>query len=760
MKPEAQRYTTTVGSRTVTFETGKLAGQAGGAVTVSVNDAIIFAAATMGGVREGIDFFPLSVEYEERLYAGGKIPGSFFRREGRPGTEAILTARLTDRPLRPLFQDGMRNEVQVMMFSLSADGENPLDILAINAASAAIMISDIPWGGPVGAVRVGRVDGQFVVNPTFAEMDASDLDLRIAGTKDAILMVECGANEIPEDVMAAALEFGHQALQPLVELQRKMAAEIGKPKREIEYYVPDVEIRKKVFERVSGPMNELLDKPLTKNEFYGGMTTLKDEVVAEMCTVPDPQSAGAGGAGASHYPSPASVREAFDLAEQAIVRERILGMGKRPDGRTPSDIRPIWCEVGISPRAHGSGLFTRGETQVLSLATLGTLGEAQELDSLTPIDTKRYMHHYNFPPFSTGEVKPLRGQSRREVGHGALAERALEPVIPSEETFPYTLRVVSEVLSSNGSTSMASVCGSTLALMDAGVPIKAPVAGVAMGLVSDEAGRYKILTDIQGTEDHLGDMDFKVAGTAQGITALQMDIKISGLSAQMMKEALEQARVARLAILEKMLAVLPHPRPELKPHAPRIYTVRVPVDKIGAIIGPGGKNIRALQDETGTKIDIQDDGTVYIAATDGAGAESARERIMNMTETAEIGRIYTGKVVRVADFGAFVEILPGTDGMVHISQLDSERVNKVEDVVKLGDEITVMVTNIDPQGKIRLSRQAVLEGWTAEEARERDGGGGGRPGGGRPGGRGGGRPGGDRRGGRDRGGDRGGPRRS
>ncbi|MEW6028380.1 MAG: polyribonucleotide nucleotidyltransferase [Chloroflexota bacterium] len=752
MKPEAKRYTTTVGSRTVTFETGKLAGQAGGAVTVSINDAIIFAAATMGGVREGIDFFPLSVEYEERLYAGGKIPGSFFRREGRPSTEAILTARLTDRPLRPLFQDGMRNEVQVMMFSLSADGVNPLDILAINAASTAIMISDIPWGGPVGAVRVGRVDGQFVVNPTFSEMDASDLDLRIAGTKDAILMVECGANEIPEDVMAAALEFGHQALQPLVELQLKMAAEIGKPKREIEYYVPDAEIQKKVFERVSGPMNELLDKPLTKNEFYGGMTTLKDEVVAEMCTVPD-------GGNASDYPSLASVREAFDRAEQAIVRERILGMGKRPDGRAPADIRPIWCEVAISPRAHGSGLFTRGETQVLSLATLGTLGEAQELDSLTPIDTKRYMHHYNFPPFSTGEVKPLRGQSRREVGHGALAERALEPVIPSEETFPYTLRVVSEVLSSNGSTSMASVCGSTLSLMDAGVPIKAPVAGVAMGLITDESGRYKILTDIQGTEDHLGDMDFKVAGTAQGITALQMDIKISGLSAQMMKEALEQARAARLAILEKMLEALPQPRPELKPHAPRIYTVRVPVDKIGAIIGPGGKNIRALQDETGTKIDIQDDGTVYIAATDGVGAESARERIMSMTETAEIGRIYTGKVVRVADFGAFVEILPGTDGMVHISQLDSERVNKVEDVVKLGDEITVMVTNIDPQGKIRLSRQAVLEGWTADEARERDGGGGGRPGGGRPGGRGGGRPGGDRRGGRDRGGERGGPRR-
>jgi polyribonucleotide nucleotidyltransferase len=709
MKPETKRYSTVVGTRTVTFETGKLAAQAGGAVTVGINDAIIFAAATMGGVREGIDFFPLSVDFEERMYAGGKIPGSFFRREGRASTEAILVSRLTDRPLRPLFAQGMQNEVQVIMYSFSADGVNPLDILAINAASAAIMISDIPWNGPVGAVRVGRVNGEFVINPTFAEIDASDLDLRIAGTKDAILMVECGANEIPEDVMVAALELGHKSIQPLIELQLKMAAEIGKPKRQAIITSANEDLIKKVFERVNGPMNELLDKPLSKAEFYGGMDELLSKIVSDLCVEGD-----------ANAPAKKEVESAFSKSEHKIVRERILSAGKRPDGRTPTEIRPIWCEVGVSPRAHGSGLFTRGETQVLSFATLGTLGEAQELDNLSPVDSKRYIHHYNFPPFSTGEVKQLRGQGRREVGHGALAERALEPVIPAEESFPYTIRVVSEALSSNGSTSMGSVCGSTLALMDAGVPIKAPVSGVAMGLVTDETGRYKILTDIQGTEDHLGDMDFKVAGTAQGITALQMDIKISGLSAQMMKEALEQAKIARMSIMEKMLAVLDKPRTELKPFAPRIITVKIPVDKIGALIGPGGKNIRALQEETGTKIDIEEDGTVYIASTDGTGAKEAQERVESLGESAVVGNIYTGKVVRIADFGAFVEILPGVDGLVHISQLDSERVNKVEDIVNMGDEITVMVTDIDPQGKIRLSRQAVLEGWTAEEARGKD----------------------------------------
>jgi len=751
MKPELKRYSAVVGTRTFTFETGTLAAQAGGAVTFGVEDSIVFAAATMGGIREGIDFFPLSVDFEERMYAGGKIPGSFFRREGRASTDSILVARLTDRPLRPLFAHGMRNEVQVIMYTFSADGINPLDILAINAASAAIMISDIPWAGPVAAVRVGRVDGEFVLNPTFDEMNASDLDLRIAGTKDAILMVECGANEIPEDVMVAALELGHQSMQPIIDLQLKMQAEIGKPKREVTLNTANEDLLKKVFESVNGKMNELLDKPLNKNEFYGGMDELQAAIVAELCIEGDATA-----------PAAKDVKSAFSEAEHKIVRERILSMGKRPDGRTPTDIRPIWCEVGLSPRAHGTGLFTRGETQVLSFATLGTLGEAQELDNLSPDKTKRYMHHYSFPPFSTGEVKMLRGQSRREVGHGALAERALEPVLPAEESFPYAIRVVSEALSSNGSTSMGSVCGSTLALMDAGVPIKAPVSGVAMGLITDETGRYQILTDIQGTEDHLGDMDFKVAGTAEGITALQMDIKISGLSTQMMKEALAQAHTARMSIMEKMLEALDAPRAELKPHAPRIITVKIPIDKIGALIGPGGKNIRALQEETHTKIDIQEDGTVYIASTDSVGAKIAQERVAGLSESVVIGNIYTGKVVRIEAFGAFVNLLPGMDGLVHISQLASERVNSVEDVCAMGDELTVMVTDVDPQGKIRLSRQAVLEGWSAEEAREKDARKSGpRPsgGGGRGGDRGGPRTGGGDRGGRSGGGDRGGNRR-
>lgn len=706
MKPEAKQFSTTVGSRVITFETGKLAGQANGAVTVQLGETMIFAAATMSKTaRADVDFFPLSVEYEERMYAGGRIPGSFFRREGKPSTEAILTARLADRPIRPLFPKGMRNEVQIIMYSLSVDNENPIDILAINAASAALMISDIPWNGPVGAVRVGLLDGEFVVNPTFQEMERSELDLRIAGTRDAILMVECGAKEVPEDVMVAALEFGHRALQPLIDLQEQMRAEVGKPKAEPILILPDETLLESVFERVKEPMSKLLEEPLSKEEFNSGMEALLAQITAEMTTGENP-------------PSPQDIQLAFTEAEKRLVRARILE-GKRPDGRGPKDIRPIWCEVDVAPRAHGSGLFTRGETQVLTLATLGTLSEAQEIDSLIPQETKRYMHHYNFPPFSTGEVKPLRGQSRREIGHGALAERALEPVIPPESEFPYTLRLVSEVLSSNGSTSMASVCGSTLALMDTGVPIKAPVAGVAMGLVK-EGDRYVILTDIQGAEDHLGDMDFKVAGTAKGITALQMDIKISGLTKEIMAEALEQARQARLAILEKMLEVIPAPRPELKPHAPRITTVLIPVDKIGVLIGPGGKTVRNIQQETDTTIDIREDGTVYILATNAENARAARDRIKWLTAEPEVGEIYTGRVVRTTDFGAFVEILPGTDGMVHISQLDTTRVNRVEDVVKVGDEITVMVTDIDPDGKIRLSRQAVLEGWTPEEARNRD----------------------------------------
>jgi polyribonucleotide nucleotidyltransferase len=735
MKPQARQFQAVVGGKPIVFETGKLAGQAGGAVTARIGDTVVFAAATMAGVREGIDFFPLSVEYEERMYAGGRIPGSFFRREGRPTEEAILTARLTDRPLRPLFPKDLRNEVQVIMYSFSTDGENPIDVLCVNAASAALMLSDIPWGGPVGAVRVGRIAGQFVINPTFAEIEQSDLDLRLAGTRDAILMVECGAKEIPEEVMVQALQFGHQAIQPLIEAQDQMRAELGKAKREYPPFVLAEVIAASVYERVAGKLNEILDQPHTKAELYAAVDALQAEVV-EAYTVQDETLGN-------------EAKEAFTEAYKTVVRQRILKRGLRPDGRSTTEIRPIWCEVDISPRAHGSGLFTRGETQVLTLATLGTPRDAQEIDSLSPVEEKRYMHHYNFPPFSTGEVKPLRGSSRREIGHGALAERALGAVIPPESEFPYTLRLVSEVLSSNGSTSMASVCGSTLALMDTGVPIKAPVAGIAMGLIKDNE-QYAILTDIQGLEDHLGDMDFKVAGTTTGITALQMDIKIKGITPEIMSQALEQARVGRLSILDKMLEVIPEARRDLKAHAPRMTVIRIPVDKIGAVIGPGGKIIRSIQDETGAKIDIDDDGTVYIAASDGESAQRAREMVEGLTETPVLGHIYTGKVVRITEFGAFVEIMPNIDGMVHISQLDTTRINRVEDVVGMGDEITVMVTGIDPQGKIRLSRTAVLEGWSLEEAiaRDRPGGGrpsGGHPGGGRPGGRPGGQRGNDRR---------------
>ncbi len=727
MIPEKHEKTVDVAGRTLTFTTGQIASQAGGAVTVRLGDTMVFAAVTMSSVpREGIDFFPLTVDYEERMYAGGRIPGSFFRREGRPTEEAILTARLTDRPLRPLFPKDMRNDVQVILYSFSSDGLNPIDILSINAASAALMISDIPWGGPVAAVRIGQIDGEFVVNPTYEELGNSTLDLRLAGTRDAILMVECGAYEVPEDVMIAALELGHSSLKPILDLQEELAAKVGKAKREVPRFGVEEILVQQVAGRSSSALVELLEtRNSSKQELDDAVREFQEQLVSELAVEGGPDGQ--------------EVIDALSTVYKQVVRRRILDKGIRPDGRGLRDIRPIWCDVNYSPRAHGSGLFTRGETQVLTLATLGSPRDAQELDNLTPVENKRYMHHYNFPPFSVGETRPLRGTSRRDVGHGALAERALVPVIPAEDVFPYTLRLVSEVLASNGSSSMASVCGSTLALMDTGVPIKAPVAGVAMGLIK-ENDQYAVLTDIQGIEDHLGDMDFKVAGTAKGITALQMDIKIKGLAAEIMTEALEQARLARLFILGKMLAVIPEPRPDLKPFVPRITTVKIPVEKIGAVIGPGGKMIRSIQEDTKTQIDIGEDGTVFISATDGDGERMARERIMALTETPRVGRIYTGKVVRVTDFGAFVEILPNQDGLVHISQLDSQRVNKVEDVARVGDEITVMVTAIDNDGKIRLSRQAVLEGWTAEEAIANDSGGrsrsgGGSRGGGRQGGR-------------------------
>ncbi len=702
---EAKTFTTTLGRDTITVETGKLANQASGAVTVRLGDTLILTTATMAKTpREGIDFFPLSVEYEERLYAAGRIPGSFFRREGRPGEAAILVCRLTDRPLRPLFPADFRNDVQVVITSLSSDQEHQIDILAINGASAALMISDIPFEGPVGAVRIGYIDGEFVVNPTSTELSNSTLDLRLAGTADAILMVECGANELPEALMVEALDFAHKSLQPMIDLQNKMRAQLGKPKNtSYPKFAVAADLAAAVREKVGGGMAAIFEKGGKKAEVYDALDELEASVKDALKETVDGKT----------------VSSVFHDIEAEVVRSRILDQGIRPDGRGLTQLRQLDAEVDLSPRAHGSGLFTRGETQVLSIATLGTLKDAQQLDGLAPEDTKRYLHHYNFPPYSTGEAKPMRGSSRREIGHGALAERALVPVIPDEKAFPYTIRVVSEVMSSNGSTSMASVCGSTLSLMDAGVPIKAPVGGIAMGLISD-GSRFAVLTDIQGLEDHLGDMDFKVAGTTEGITALQMDIKIKGLSKEIMEKALAQAREARLIILDVIKGALAEPRPDLKSHAPRIATIHINPDKIGALIGPGGKNVRAIQDETGATIDIHEDGTVYVASTNGAMAEAARARIEGLTESVEIGKIYTGKVVRITDFGAFVEIAPGTDGMVHISQLADYRAPTVESVVKMGDEVMVMVTDVDPQGKIRLSRRAVLEGLTPEQAREAD----------------------------------------
>ncbi len=700
----SHQFSAAIGKYSISFETGKLAGQAGGAVTVSCGDTVLLATATMAHTpRENGDFFPLTVDYEERLYAAGRIPGSFFRREGRPSEGAILICRLVDRPIRPLFPKDLRNDVQVIVTALSHDQEHQLDVLAILGASAALTISDVPFGGPVGAVRVGYVDGKFVFNPTFSEMEHSALDLRLAGTADAVLMVEAGANEVSEDLMVAAIKAGHEAMQPIIALQEEMRGAVSKPKRVYKSFAVSEDAKTAVVAQIGGRLRQLLIENPVKSERNEALDALQDEVVAALC----------------EQHSADDVRSVFHDILRDEVRQRILTEGIRPDGRDARTIRPISCETHLLPRAHGSGLFTRGQTQVLTISTLGTPREEQQLDTLSPEESKRYMHHYNFPPYSTGEARPLRGTSRREIGHGALAERALVPVLPSEEEFPYTIRLVSEVLSSNGSTSMASVCGSTLALMDTGVPIKAPVSGVAMGLIKEGNG-YRILTDIQGLEDFMGDMDFKVAGTRQGITALQMDIKIKGINYEIMAEALAQAREARYFILERMQEAMPEVRPELSPYAPRITVIHIDPEKIGTVIGPGGKMIRSIQEETGVKIDIEEDGSVYIASTDGPSAKRAQEMIEALVEEAQIGKIYTGKVVRTTDFGAFVEILPGKDGMVHISQLADYRVPSVEDVVRVGDEIMVMVTDIDSEGKIRLSRQAVLEGWTPEEARERD----------------------------------------
>lgn len=750
--PITHKFSAPLGNDTVELQVGGFAQLAGGAVMAQMGETVVMVTATMSAhAREGIDFFPLSVDFEERMYAVGRIPGSFFRREGRPGERAILTARVTDRPLRPLFPKDLRNEVQVIITPLAVDHQYALDMLSIIGASTALMISDIPWEGPLGAVRIGMIDDELVAHPTIQMMQNSRLDLRVAATSDALVMVECGADEVEEDKILAAFNLAQESVQPIIELQRQMAQELGKEKREYEGAVENLELQAEVEQKVSANIGEIVASNFDRDDRNEAMDTLRESVVAEYESLEEAEI------------DLKEVREAISANLKKQTRQRIIKEQVRPDGRGLTDIRALSSEIDLLPRVHGSGLFQRGETQVLSICTLGTPRDAQEIDDLSEETTKRYMHHYNFPPFSTGETWFLRGPKRREIGHGALAETALRYVIPDEKEFPYTVRVVSEVLSSNGSTSMGSVCASTLALMAAGVPIRRPVGGIAMGLIK-EGDEYAVLTDIQGMEDHIGDMDFKVAGTEQGITALQMDIKIKGVSDTVMRQALQQARDARLQILDVMLEAIAEPRKSLSPNAPRMEIIKINPEKIGAIIGPGGKTIRSIQDRTDTKIEIEEDGTVFIMGNDGPRTDEARDFVMGLIEEPELGRIYTGKVSRIESYGAFVEILPGNDGMLHISQISSERVEKVEDEFSIGEEIMVMVTGLESDGKIRLSRQAVLENWTLEEAQQRDRGrssGGNRGGGNRGGGNrsgGGNRGGGNRSGGGNRGGGGGGNR--
>jgi polyribonucleotide nucleotidyltransferase len=850
-----------IGGQTFSLEAGKLAEQADGAVLVRYGDTVLLATAVSAEPREGIDFFPMTVDYEERMYAAGKIPGGFIKRESRPSEAAVLAMRLTDRPIRPLFPKGYKQEVQIVLTVLSADQENDPDILAVNGASAALAVSSIPFLGPVGAVRVGRINGEFVTNPTISRLDESELDLVVAGTRDAIMMVEAGANILPEAVMADAIAYGQQELQKSIDLQEKLVEAAGKPKKlpfigpkadsvvklgkalenaDAEFVVFDLETTAmkpengyivdlaalKVrggqvvdrFESLVNPGRSIVGHQIhgLSDEDVSGAPTAAEvlprfaEWVGERPLVAHnvgfdlpfvlrhmPNDVGwqpsavydtlelayqlypdAGGYklgdlmrfvfgrdhGAAHRAMPDAEatadlfinltdglvarlnavrediaaeirrgRESYNRAEQgerledikrrhgigsalmdvltkSTVRELVLSENVRIDGRDTTTIRPISVEVGVLPRTHGSGIFTRGQTQALSIATLGPSSDVQRLDTISPETEKRYLHHYNMPPYSVGEARPMRGPGRREIGHGALAERALVPVLPSVEEFPYAIRVVSEVVSSNGSTSMASTCGSTLALMDAGVPIKAPVAGAAMGLITDPAsGRYAVLTDINGKEDAYGDMDFKVTGTADGVTALQMDIKVPGITNEILRDALEQARVARLSILDKMTAVISASRSELSPYAPRITTIKIPVDKIRDVIGAGGKVIRQIVAETGTEINVEDDGTIQIAATSGEAAQKAIKWIEGLTKDVEVGKEYLGKVTRIMNFGAFVEILPGKEGLVHISQLADYRVPRVEDVVSIGDELMVVVTEIDRMGRINLSRRAAME---------------------------------------------------
>ncbi len=690
-----------IGGDILSLETGVLANQANAAVVVRYGESVVLVTATMSQkARADIDFFPLIVDYEERKYAVGKIPGGFVKRGGRPSDESIVQGRLVDRSIRPLFPKGMRNEVQVIVMPISVDFDHPPAVLGIIGASAALTISDIPWNGPLGAVRVGYVNGEFILNPNSEMSELSEMELVVSSRPDHVMMIEADADQLSEEVMLQAIELAHLENQKIIALIEELRAKAGKPKAEVPLYLVPTEIKDAVKAFAGDTLKEAIQNP-DKLAREAGLSQLKDEIVLQMNTPPDPDS-----------PPPYSGRElelsmAVDEVIKETVRKLILEEGKRPDGRAPHEIREISCAVGLLPRTHGSGLFQRGQTQVLTTCTLGALQEAQILDALSEEDTKRYMHFYNFPPFSVGEVRPLRGAGRREVGHGMLAERALERMIPPEEEFPYAILLYSEVLESNGSTSMASTCGSTLALMDAGVPIKAPVAGIATGLVYESDDRYAILTDIQGMEDATGDMDFKVAGTENGITAIQLDLKIPGLPSHIIAETLQRARESRLFILQKMLEVIPAPRPEVSPRAPRIFVMEINPDKIGEVIGPGGKTVKKITAETGAQIQIEQTGKIYIAAPDGESGDRARQMIEALTKEVAVGEVYTGRVTRLMSRGAFVEVLPGKEGLVDLRDLTDKRVNRPEEVVKVGDTLRVRVKEIDHMGRINLTTRGL-----------------------------------------------------
>ena len=691
-------FKTALGGKLLELEIGKVCEMANGQVMVKYGDTVVNVTAVMSKEpRPDIDFFPLSCDYEEKMYAAGKIPGGFIKREGRPSEKAILNSRLMDRPLRPLFPKGFYNDVQVIATVMCIDNDAPSEIAAMIGSSVALAISDIPWDGPTGSVLIGRVDGQFIVNPSLEQREASDMHLVVSGTKEAIMMVEAGANEVPEEDILDAIMFAHEEIKKLVSFIEDIVAEIGKPKKEIEFYKVPEEIDAAVRDYAESKMRTAI-QTYDKMERLDNMDAVEAETKEHFEEI---------------YPENGKDVDSvlYNITKEQ-VRSMILDEGIRPDNRKLDEIRPIWVDTSVLPRTHGSGLFKRGQTQVMSIATLGAMGDAQTIDGITEQTEKRYMHHYNFPPYSVGEARPLRSPGRREIGHGALAERALLPVLPSVEDFPYAIRVVSEVLSSNGSTSQASVCGSCLALMDAGVPISAPVAGIAMGLIErveeDGTSKMAILSDIQGMEDFLGDMDFKVAGTAKGVTAIQMDIKVHGLSKKVLQDALAQAYEGRMHIMKEMLDELPEPRKELSPYAPRIISMQIDPEKIRTVIGPGGKTINKIIADTGVKIDIDDDGLVYIAAPDMDSAHAALHEIELLTKDVEVGEIYEGTVTRLMNFGAFIEILPGKEGLLHISKMAKHRVEKVEDEMNVGDKVRVKVTEIDSQNRINLSRKELL----------------------------------------------------